>query len=348
LDLSLTRDQAALRDAVAALFRKESPVSLVRASEGTGFDRGLWDLVVRAGFPAMGIAEELGGAAATPIDLAVVAQEYGRALAPVPLIEAIVAGDLLARAAPDSDLVTAVVRGEAIPALALAPVSGQVARMVPAGSLADIVIAYRDGALLAFPLGQEPLPARLPNLGDLPVADRWLSPDRAITLATGDRAAALFGDARTEWKLLTAAALNGLRERALDIGVDYVKSRVAFGVPLGWFQAVQHRLADDAVAGDGARLLMYEAAWARGERLGNADELVSMAFLYNAETAFRTSRTSLQFHGGYGFTKEYDIQLYFRRAKSWPLLLGPAPAELDYLAARLLGAPGLEAAEHGL
>jgi alkylation response protein AidB-like acyl-CoA dehydrogenase len=218
--------------------------------------------------------------------------------------------------------------------------------MLPAGSLADIVIAYRDGSLLAFPPGADPVPGKLANLGDLPVADRRLSPDRAVTLATGDRAAALFHDARTEWKLLTAAALNGLRERALDIGVEYVKSRVAFGVPLGWFQAVQHRLADDAVAGDGGRLLMYEAAWARGERLGNADELVSMAFVYNAETAFRTCRSSLQFHGGYGFTLEYDIQLYFRRAKSWPLMLGAAHTEMDYLADQLLGPA--KGTRHGL
>jgi alkylation response protein AidB-like acyl-CoA dehydrogenase len=336
-DLSLTPDQATVRDAAADLFRKESPISLVRAAEATGFDRDLWNLVFRAGFPTMGIDEGLGGAAATPLDLAVVAQEYGRALAPVPLIEAIVAANLLSRAAPGSDLVRSVVAGDSIPTLALQPVTGNVARMLPAGSLADLVIAYRDGALLAFPPDGAPVPGKLPNLGDLPVADRQLGRGGAVTLATGDTAAALFRDARTEWKLLTAAALNGLRERALDIGVDYVKSREAFGVPLGWFQAVQHRLADDAVAGDGGRLLMYEAAWARGERLGNADGLVSMAFVYNAETAFRTCRSSLQFHGGYGFTLEYDIQLYFRRAKSWPLMLGPAHAELDYLAEQLLG-----------
>jgi alkylation response protein AidB-like acyl-CoA dehydrogenase len=91
-------------------------------------------------------------------------------------------------------------------------------------------------------------------------------------------------------------------------------------VPIGWFQAIQHRLADVTVAGDGAHLLVYEAAWARDTDQMNALELASMAFLFETELAFHTCRESLQFHGGYGYTLEYDIQLYFRRAKGWPWL----------------------------
>jgi len=144
-------------------------------------------------------------------------------------------------------------------------------------------------------------------------------------------------DAVADWKLLTAAALGGLRATALELGVSYVKARQAFGVIIGSFQAVQHRLADLVVAGDGAQLLTYEAAWARdtaqpGTGQPDAAALASMAFLFNADCAFRTARECLQFHGGYGVTLEYDIQLYFRRAKAWPLALGDPRREYQRLA----------------
>jgi alkylation response protein AidB-like acyl-CoA dehydrogenase len=137
-----------------------------------------------------------------------------------------------------------------------------------------------------------------------------------------------------------AAALEGIRGQALRIGVDYVKERTAFGVPIGTFQAIQHRLADLAVAGDGARLLVFESAWARDTGHPYVSELISMAFLFETELAFKTCRESLQFHGGYGYTLEYDIQLYFRRAKTWPLALGDPRREYQRLAQRLFMSNG--------
>ena len=136
----------------------------------------------------------------------------------------------------------------------------------------------------------------------------------------------------SQWKLLTGAALGGLRAAALELGLSYVKARKAFGVIIGSFQAIQHRLADLVVAGDGAQLLMYEAAWARDNGEPGAAALASMAFLFAADVAFRTTRECLQFHGGYGVTLEYDIQLYFRRTKAWPLALGDSRREYQRLA----------------
>jgi alkylation response protein AidB-like acyl-CoA dehydrogenase len=123
--------------------------------------------------------------------------------------------------------------------------------------------------------------------------------------------------------------------------VNYVKQRHAFGVPLGWFQSVQHRLADVATAGEGAELLCWEAAWARATGDPRAAALAIMALLFAGESAFQTCRASLQFHGGYGYTLEYDIQLFFRRAKAWPLALGPPAVRYQRLA-DLLYRPGSE------
>jgi alkylation response protein AidB-like acyl-CoA dehydrogenase len=100
------------------------------------------------------------------------------------------------------------------------------------------------------------------------------------------------------------------------------KQRRAFGVLIANFQTIQHRLADNATAVEGARLLGYESAWAHDADLPTAARLATASFLFAAETAFTTASESLHFHGGYGFTLEYDIQLFFRRAKAWPLVAG--------------------------
>jgi hypothetical protein len=125
-----------------------------------------------------------------------------------------------------------------------------------------------------------------------------------------------------DWLRLTAATLVGLAARALEIGVAYVKERHAFGVPIGSFQAVAHPLADAAAAVDGARLLAYEATWAADDAPERARELAALAFGFAGETARDVTARSLHFHGGYGFMMEYDVQLYWRRARAWTNVWG--------------------------
>jgi alkylation response protein AidB-like acyl-CoA dehydrogenase len=338
MDLELSAEQMLLQESFAGFFGKESSPDRVRAAEPLGFDPALWRELVATGATAMGIPAQQGGGGASALDLVLVAQEAGRRVAAVPFAEAATAGKLLARTG-SQDLVAAVLDG-ALPTLALrAPVAGR-CRLVPAGAVADLVVAL-DGVDLVVlrrsPAEDQPRVPAAPNFGSCPVADvRFDEPGaERVVLASGPEARALFEDALVEWKLLMAATLDGLRAAALAITVDYVKARHAFGVPIGWFQSIQHRLADVAVAGDGAQLLVYQAAWARDVGLANAPELASMAMLFLGELAFRTCAEGVQFHGGYGYTLEYDIQLYFRRAKAWPLALGDPRVEYQRLADRL-------------
>jgi len=336
MDLSLTDDQLALREAVADLLTKESPPERVRAAEPSGFDPELWGLVAGMGLPSMTVPEAAGGGGGSTVDLAVVAEEFGRRVAAAPVIEAAAATGLLARVGA-TGLLQDVVTGGLLPTLALRPAVGGVARLVPAGAVADVVIALDGDALVAVRSSVGPASplAVPPNLGSSPVADRRLDDGERTVLATGATARDAHAHAVAVWQALMSAALVGLASAALDMGVAYVKQRRAFGVLVGWFQAVQHRLADVATQVDGARLLAYEAAWAFDEGLPNARALSSMAFLYASEASFRAARESLQFHGGYGYTLEYDIQLYFRRAKAWPLALGDPRREYQRLAALL-------------
>jgi alkylation response protein AidB-like acyl-CoA dehydrogenase len=339
--LDVTGEQQALRDWMRDFFEKESPPAVVRAAEPLGFDGSLWRKVAGLGLAAIAVPEDHGGGGSGFVELAIAAELLGQFLAPVPLIEAATASSLLASCAGEGGwgggpgVLARLVAGELLATLALQPSAGGVARLVPAGAVADLVVVLRGDELLLVEQPGKPA-AAVPNLGAMPLADCPIPAD-AVVLARGPQAVAAHRLAVQHWQLLTAAALAGLASRALDIGVGYVLQRRAFGVLIGSFQTVQHRLADNATAVDGARLLVYEAAWAHDAGRPGAASLATMSLLFAAETAFKTASESLHFHGGYGYTLEYDIQLYFRRAKAWPLVAGDPRAAYAGLARHLHG-----------
>jgi alkylation response protein AidB-like acyl-CoA dehydrogenase len=115
-----------------------------------------------------------------------------------------------------------------------------------------------------------------------------------------------------------ASYANGACERALEITVQYAKDRRQFDKPIGAFQAIAHYLADARTALDGSKYLTYEAASARDAR-GHAGRLAPMAKLFACDTFRDVTATCQQIWGGVGFTIDYDIQLYFRRAKQLQL-----------------------------
>ena len=332
VNLDFTEDQRALRDMVREFFEKESPAAVVRAAEPLGFDTGLWRRAAGLGLAAIAVPEHRGGGGGGLVELAIATELLGESLAPVPLIEAAVAARLGASLAGPAVL-EPLVTGDQLGTLALRPVTGDVARLVPAGAVADLAVVLRDDELLLVRRPDDVAPA-VPNLGAMPLAD-WRVPADAEVLACGTAAVAAHRRAVAHWQALTGTALVGLAAKALEIGIEYVRQRRAFGVLIASFQTIQHRLADNATALEGARVLAYQAAWAQDVELATADTLASMSFLFAGETAFKTAAESLHFHGGYGYTLEYDIQLYFRRAKAWPLVAGDRRTGYAALARRL-------------
>jgi alkylation response protein AidB-like acyl-CoA dehydrogenase len=339
VDLNPTDEQHQLIDAYAALYAKESTGERVRAAEPGGFDPALWGRLVETGVLEMAVGESSGGWGASLLDLGLVAEQHGRHLGSAPLVEAQAAARLLARAGGDGAraLLARALSGEELVTLALHAPRGGTLRLVPGGAVADRVVFLDGDRLLQTAARGSVTPAA--NLGALPVADVALGGGPgggAEELCSGPEAAAAFESALDDWLALMAGALSGLAGRALEIGVEYVKERHAFGVPIGSFQALAHGLADAATAVDGSLLLSREAAWAAAEEPGRARELAAAAFGFAAEAARQASYRSLHYHGGYGFMMEYDIQLYYRRAKAWPAQFGePDLAYARAAAARL-------------
>jgi alkylation response protein AidB-like acyl-CoA dehydrogenase len=331
MDLSLSEEQAALRDAIARFLAKTSSPERVREAEPLGFDERVWAGLANMGVPAMGVPEQAGGSGATLTDLAVVSEQCGFFLAPVPIVEAMVANRLLHHSGGE------VVDPEPITVLGLRPAVAGTLTLVPGGAVAHRVLAL-DGDELAL-VTPGPTDASPPsNLGTAPLADIDLRrADARITLASGPDAHRHYTAALDEWRALTASWLVGLARAALDIGVAYAMERKQFGVPIGSFQAVAHRLADLATSVDGAALLAAKAAWALDTGDEAAATLPAVAFSFCGETAQAVAAASLHYHGGYGFMEEYDIQLHFRRAKAARLVLGDPRRELQHVADRLFG-----------
>lgn len=338
LDFSLSGDQGAVADAFGAFFARESPIDVVRGAEPLGFSQQLWQKLGALDAPGMAAPGHAGGAGAALSALVVVAEALGETISPVPLIEHLVASR--AYAIPE------VVSGEQIAATALRPADEEgVWRLVPAGAVAGVVVGV-DGDELVAVHSQAPM-ASPRNHGSAPLADRSSRHGRRVVLGEATE----FARRLDEWRVLTAAALVGIAERAMRMGVDYVSERHQFGQPIGSFQSIQHGLADLPALIDGGRFLAHKAAWAFDEGLVEGagvidmDEgiitefapLAAMAFVQAADAAAVSTDRSLHYHGGYGFSLEYDVQLYFRRARGWANIGGDPSHERRRLADLLWG-----------
>ena len=332
MNLALTEDQQFVRQTFSALFGKEADAARVRAAEPLGHDPDLWAHLIATGALGVGIPEEIGGGGGGLLELALIAEEAGRRLAPVPFAEPAAAARLLS-ACGARTLLDDALGGVRIVSLATRP--GPVARqLLTDGAVADVVLALQGDRVVA--LHRPPNVRPTSNMGSLPLA-RWSDFGEVDVLVEGDQARPLFCAALNEVRILRAAALVGLASEAIEIGAAYAREREAFGVRIGTYQAVAHPLADALVAKDGAQLLTWKACWALDGNLPGGPALASMAFVFAAETAYAAAQHSLHIHGGYGFTAECDIQLYYRRAKAWVTTFADPERELDVVADGLYG-----------
>ncbi|MFI6806017.1 acyl-CoA dehydrogenase family protein [Streptomyces luteogriseus] len=266
--------------------------------------RALWSRVADAGVFALAVPEAYEGLGPRPVELAVAFVELGRHAVPGPLVETVTAAVLLTGAGPGT-------AKRLLPALA----SGEtMATVAPEGACA------LDGDAAALRISWEPGRIRL-SPGHGPVHPS-LDPARRLTpLLPGGELRGLPTDEALTWaRLATAAQALGVGLALLDSTVGYVKQRTQFGVPVGSFQAVKHRLADAKIALEFARPLVFGAALT----MEPAD--AAAAKTAACEAAYTTARTALQLHGAIGYTAEYGLSLWLAKARALRTAWG-APEE---------------------
>jgi len=353
LDLEFTPEQQMLRETVRGVCATYCPLSVVRELEDdpVGIPAELWKQLGQLDLIGLLLPEEHGGAGMTLVEGVVLYEELGRSLAPVPhFVSAVLCGGALVRAGSDAQKarwLPAIASGEAIctpawfePENGFGPAGVQM-RAVPDGDgfvlsgtkrhVAFAAAAHQLVVLARTGDGRDdvdlflvdPAAPGVTLTQQLSVAsDTQYRVDLAGVRVTGADRIGGAGSGWATWDavmhdgivLLAAQAMGGARQ-ALDITVQYAKDRHQFDKPLGAFQALAHYLADAVTTVDGGTTLVHEAAWASAEGRSIA-RLAPMAKLFACQTYRDVTAMAQQIFGGIGFTVEFDIQLYFRRAKA--------------------------------
>ena len=356
MNFDFSDDQKQLRDqARKFLSEKCSPKAVRAVLDGKApYDKELWKGLAEMGFLGVAIPEEFGGAGAGHLELCVIAEEMGRALAPVPFSSTVyLAAEALLLAGSDAQKkkwLPKIASGEAIGTLALFEGAGNpspkaiklaadggtlngVKKPVPDGALADFaVVAARTGSsgresdISLFLVDMKAGGVEVKELTNV-------DPTRGQAEVTfkGCKAEPL-GKTGEGWSILTqlldrAAVLTGFEQvggadRALEMGRDYALDRIAFGRPIGSFQAVKHILADMYVSATLARSNCYYGAWALSTNAGELPEAAAAARISATQAFQHCAKNNIQVHGGMGFTWEFDCHLYYRRANATALSLG--------------------------
>lgn len=332
MQLHLTDSETLLQDTVARLFSDEVTSARLREAEETGFDALLWDKLVELGIVGMrATAPDDGGMSL--IDAALVAEQAGRYVAPVPLVEAIVASALLARADAPAELRSAV-EGGALATLMLRPALPGQRQVVPGGSRAHVILALEGEKLIALSGAAGAQVRNIANMS-LSMIDIAEAAGERHVLASGADAKRLYDAAIEEWRILTAASIAGLGRRALELAAAYSNERFAYGKAIGSFQAIAHPMADGATNMDGARLLAWRAIASIAAGDERAGARAAMAYWWAAHSVDQAVKHAVRTFGGYGVSLEYDVQIYFRRAKFLALIAGDPGTVLDQIADRL-------------
>ena len=352
MDLDLTPEQEMLGEMVRGVCSSFASLDTVRALEDdpVGFPTELWKQMAELDLIGLMVPAGYGGSDMSLLEGAVVYMELGRALAPSPhFVSAVMGAGVLLRAGSEAqkqEWLPRIVGGDAILSTAwLEPRNGFSPTAVQARATADGDEFVIDGVKWHVPFASSATAlVVLARTGDgegdvdlflVDPAAAGVSRQQQMTIASDAQyevalsgvrvpASARIGAAGSGWAtwhdtmldgivLLAAQAIGGARY-ALDITVQYAKDREQFDKPLGAFQAIAHYLADAVTAVDGAETLVYEAAWARAEGRP-IERLAPMAKLFACKTFRDVTAMAQQVFGGVGFTLEYDIQLYFRRAK---------------------------------
>ncbi len=332
MDVTFSDEQRDLQQMVRELLSRET---------GEGPGSALWKrLSGELGLTGITVPEEHGGAGASTVELGIVLAELGRALTPVPFLQTAVAATVLAgSAAPAAaEALPAIAAGELVaglasPGSAAAPVATRTAGGLRLDGTLEHVV---DGPYLGLVLtpvqldghrvlaavrtdGPEVAGTALPTL-DRTRPQARIRLDGAPAAEVGDAVAA----ARAADLLLTAVAVEsaGAARFCLDTTVEYLRTRVQFGRPIGTFQALQHRCADLAVLVESASATAWYAMWGAGAD-GTVDPVTApLAKTYCADAFRRVAGETIQLHGGIGFTWEHPAHRYFKRAASTDLLFG--------------------------
>jgi len=360
MQFELNEDQALLRASTRELLEKEAPLAEMRAvmeETAEGYSKALFQKLGELGYPGLLLDEEEGGLGA--VAFAIVMAEMGRVAFPGPFLDLAIAARVLAACGePAAAIAARAAAGDALVVIARSEDPGNADPATP-------TTAFRDGRVVGtkvfVPFGAQADALLVETTSGLVLVERPGAGWNATPLQTIDHAqrfatitlddpgtlvadpgasVALLDDALRLGALGAAAMLFGLMERALEIAVAYTSERRAFGVPIGSFQALQHRCADMLLQVESSRSAVFRAAWAEENEPGEAAYLTSVAKAWAGPAGRQVCGQAIQLLGGVGFTWEYDPHIYLKRVKTLEAFHGTARWHTEQALQRSTVLPG--------
>ncbi|MET0559177.1 MAG: acyl-CoA dehydrogenase [Solirubrobacterales bacterium] len=361
----LTDEQQAIKatakDFLAARFKSERIREIAASEDGT--DAAGWREMAELGWAGLAVPEEWGGQGLGIVDLAVLFEELGYALAPSPLLSNTIVALALTRCANDDQrerflrpLADGSLRGT--PALwdagsTATPgafrmraetdgdgvvLNGEKVLVMDAAGADFFLVATADGHRHLVPADAEGVSVRQEDSID---ATRRLSSVRfeGVRVSASDTLPAEGAEYEAVFDRLCvalAAESTGVAQRSLEMAVEYAKDRQQFGRPIGAYQAVSHRCAQMLLETENSRSAVYGAAWAADAEPESLPLATSMAKAYASDAGWRVPDASIQVHGGIGFTWEHDLHFFLKRGRANAAIFGDAKWHRERVAEAVL------------
>ena len=369
MNFAFSEEQEELRRAVRRFLEDKSPIPEVRRlmETDTGYDPAVWSQMAnQLGLQALVIPEENGGAGFGYVELVAVLEEMGRALFCAPYFSSVALGANALLASGDeaakADYLPGIANGETIATLALTEDTGRwdpdAISLAASGGAGDWQLdGHKMFVIDGFTAGLILVAARTPSglslfavEGDAPGLERTalstmdqtrkqarleFSATPARLIGEEGRAGPAIRKTLDRAAVALAAEQVGGAQRVLEMSVEYAKTRIQFGRPIGSFQAIKHKCADMLLEVESAKSAAYYAGWAAAEDNEELPVTACLAKAYCSEAYFHCAAENIQIHGGIGFTWEHDAHLYFKRAKSSELILGDPSYHRELLAQRI-------------
>jgi len=319
MNFDFSDDQQAIKRTAKDLLADRFKLDHVRelAEAGT-YDDAAWNELCELGWPGIFIDEQYGGQGLGIVELVILMEELGYALAPVPFLSNAAAGLLIQSAGSEEQ------KQRWLPGLASGELSGaagllrgEEAKLVPDADAADVIaLCGAEGVRVV-----ERSAAEVEPVATMDATRRFA---RVRANGAGEALPGEPGPGVGAGLLAVSAELTGVAQRAMEMAVEYARDRKQFGRPIGAYQAVSHRCAQMLLETEGARSASYYSAWAVDNEPETADLASSMAKAYASDAGTRVTGASLQVHGGIGFTWEHDLHFWLKRASAGAVMFGDA------------------------
>lgn len=340
MNFAFNEEQLLIKNQAAHFLAKECPIAQVRSvlESETHYDDNLWQKIAELGWTALTIPEDHGGLGLGYLELAVIAEELGKVLAPVPFLSSVVLATELIKQADQSiqaDLLPKLAEGNMIGCVALADesnancciegdeISGSLPVVVDAQIADFVLLKTAKDKLYMVNLDQPQVVINAIESIDpsQALASVSLTKAKAQCILQSNNLEKIIASVFDAAAVIASFLQIGLAGAAMQTGINYTKERYAFGRQVGSFQAIKHKFADMFVQLELAKSNSYYGAWALSSADSNLPVAASTARLSASKAVEFITKENIQVHGGMGFTWEFDCHLYYRRGHYLNLVL---------------------------